>query len=628
MWDGRLFVGCDPVCQPEPRHSGGSLLGGRERRRRIQPWVSGDQRQRPIGQLGRVGSGERIVKQREGEQRLAQQCRNQLSPVQDSGDNPLVSEIYVTGHRNPDTDSIASAIGYAELRGRLDPRNHYVPVRLGECNDQTRWVLAQSEAPEPRFLPHVLLRACDVMQTEFPVTGCEEPIRVAGLAMARAGLDLAPIVDGDGTLKGVLSERALARRYIRETRQTSTLEETPTQVAALVEVLEGELVCGEDRLLSGRVWAHSMDVRTPSGISAGDVVVVGNRPDAQRLAIELGAAAVVISNGAAPAQETTALAREHGTAILVSPLDTYVSARMITLAAPCSAFMEKDPLTVSPEYLLADVSEQIKEIHYGAAIVVDPQGRPVGLITRSDLVAPTRRRVILVDHAEEAQSVAGVAEAEIVEILDHHHIGSIETRVPVTATFDPVGSTATLVVERFRQNGLEPSRPTAMMLLGAVLSDTVILNSPTTTERDGAVVDYLERVLAVDGEGLGREMFEATSDVSQVPAEEIVTRDAKQYQLRGGQTISIAQIEVVGEGLLDRRDELREAIAVQRRRGDLHLYALMVTDVLAKGTQLLVDGDVAAVARAFGQEPEDSIIELPGVMSRKKQVAPTLLAAL
>ena len=228
--------------------------------------------------------------------------------------------------------------------------------------------------------------------------------------------------------------------------------------------------------------------------------------------------------------------------------------------------MEPDPLTVTTEYLVADVSEQIKEIHYGAAVVIDGERRPVGLITRSDLVAPTRRRVLLVDHAEQAQSVPGIEQAEIVEILDHHHIGSIETRVPVTATFDPVGSTATLVVERFRQNGMEPSRRTAMMLLGAVLSDTVILNSPTTTERDHAVVEYLQRVLALDARELGREMFEATADVSEVSAEEIVTRDAKPYQVSGGQKICIAQIEVVGKGLLERRDELLEALRSERER--------------------------------------------------------------
>ena len=539
-----------------------------------------------------------------------------------------MATIYVTGHRNPDTDSIASAIGYAELRRRLDPNNDYVPVRLGDTNPQTNWLLERSGAPEPRFLAHVLVRACDVMHSDFPVIGQDEPIRQAGIALSRAELELVPVVDDSGALSGVVTERALARRYIRESRHTSTLREAPTYVHAIVEVLDGELLTGDDDLLEGRVWVHAMDVATPSGISDGDVVVVGNRDDSQKLAIDLGAAMLVLSNDARPSDEVLKLARGRGVAVAVSPLDSYVSGRMITLAAPCRALMERDPLSITTEFLLADVAEQVRESHYGAAVVVDANRRPVGLVTRSDLVSPMRRRVILVDHAEQAQSVAGVDQAEIVEILDHHHIGSIETRVPVTATFDPVGSTATLVVERFRQNGMEPSRSTATMLLGAVLSDTVILNSATTTERDRSVVEYLERVLAVDASEIGREMFEATSDVSELSADQIVSRDAKQYQVSSGNTICIAQIEVVGNALLDRKDELLEAMRKARESRDLELYALMVTDVLTKGTELLVVGDTATVARSFGVEPHDSQIELPGVMSRKKEVAPKLLGAL
>ncbi|MHB1569095.1 MAG: putative manganese-dependent inorganic diphosphatase [Solirubrobacteraceae bacterium] len=536
--------------------------------------------------------------------------------------------IYVTGHRNPDSDSIASAIGYAELKGRLDPANQYIPVRLGDCNSQTRWLLERSGAPEPVNLPHVMLRAGDVMQEDFPVARHDDPVREAGRAMTRADLELLPIVGDDGSLEGVLTERALARRFVRDSRRTSTLEEAPTELSAVVAALEGELVSGEPGRLAGRVWVYAMDITADVGISEGDIVVVGDRPEAQLSAIDLGAALVVLSNSAQPAPETLAAAKTRGTAIVVSPLDSYVAGRMITLAAPCSALMERDPLTVTVDFLLDDMSEQIKESHYGAAVAVDADNRPVGLVTRSDLVAPQRRRVVLVDHAERAQSAIGIDDAEILEILDHHHIGSIETRIPVTATFDPVGSTATLVVERFRQAGMEPSRPTAMMLLGAVLSDTVILNSATTTPRDHAVVEYLARVLAIDAEQLGREMFEATSDVSDLSADEIVTRDAKRYQLRGGQEICIAQVEIVGDALLERHDELMAALDRQRSERELAMYALMVTDVAAKGTVMLVAGDSAAVARSFGTEQSDGTVDLPGVMSRKKEVAPRLMTAL
>jgi manganese-dependent inorganic pyrophosphatase len=547
-------------------------------------------------------------------------------PHQD-GNNLGVHPIYVTGHRNPDTDSIAAAIGYAELKRRLDPSNEYVPVRLGDLNPQTRWALERSGAPEPAFLPHVMLRAVDVMQTSVPSIGAGDTVREAGLAIARAEYDVVPVIDEAGALAGVVTTRALARRYIRESREASNLREA-TSVDAVADVLEGTLLIGRDGPVSGRVWVQSMDPQTPSGISDGDVVVVGNRADAQKFVIEKGIALLVTSNGVQPTEDVLKLARDHRTAVIVSPLDTYVSGRMITLAAPCRVLMESDAPVVTPDDLIADVSQQIQESHHGAAVVVDDHQRPIGLVSRSDLVSPQPRRLLLVDHAERSQSVFGVEHAEIVEILDHHHVGSIETRVPVLATFDPVGSTSTLVVERFRASGMEPVPETAGMLLAAVLSDTIILNSPTTTARDHAVVEYLERVLALDAQAFGRDMFEQTSDVSGISAEDLLTRDAKSYQSGSGRPFLVAQVEVVGKGLMERKEELLQVMRRERSNQGLLLYALMVTDVLSKGTELLVDGDVHAVARAFGVEPDDSTLRLPGVMSRKKQVAPKLLSVL
>ena len=394
-------------------------------------------------------------------------------------------------------------------------------------------------------------------------------------------------------------------------------------------MLEGEILAGDhDDEVDGRVWVLAQHVDSLPDIAGGDVAVVGDREDAQARAIEMGAGLLVLSNGTRPTPELLKAARDAGTPVIVSPLDTYVSSRMVTLSEPAHALMDRDPLTVRPEDVLDDVADEVKSIHYLAAVAVDSKRRPVGLLTRADIVNPRPRRVILVDHAEQTQSVPGVEKAEIVEILDHHHIGSIETRVPVRATFDPVGSTATLVVERFRQNGMEPSKSTATALLGALLSDTVILNSPTTTDRDRAVAEYLERVLGLDATGFGREMFQQTSDVSNSTPEEIVTRDAKTYQLNDSSTVSIAQIETVGTGLLERRDELLKAMESVRARNDQALYALMVTDIMARGTKLLVAGNPAPLERAFGVEAEGGVLDLPGVMSRKKQVAPEVMAAL
>ena len=540
-----------------------------------------------------------------------------------------MSSIYITGHRNPDTDSIASAIGYAELKGRLDPRNDYVPVRLGELNAQTRWVLERSGAAEPELLPHVMLRVLDVMRESFPLARHDEPVRQVGLIMGRGDLDLVPVLDDDKRLAGVMTERVLARRYVRESRKASRLD-APTAVGMIAEVLEGEVLAGSpDDEVSGRVWVLAMATASlPLGFEAGDVVVVGDRPDAQRIAIDVGVALLVLSNATAIEPDILALARERGTAVVTSPLDSYVTSRMITLSAPCRALMDHDPLVVRPDDLVADISDMVKDVDYRAAVVVDRDRRPLGLVTRSDLLSPEPRRVLLVDHAEQAQSVPGVGYAEIVEILDHHHIGSIETHVPVRATFDPVGSTATLVIERFRQSGMEPSRPAAIMLLGAILSDTVILNSPTTTDRDHAVIDYLEQVLALDAREFGREMFERTSDLTRVPADEIVRRDSKDYDAGDGQTLRIAQVETVGETLHERQAELIEALSAVREREQHAVVALMVTDIMAKATTLYAAADRAVLDHAFGQRHGDGVVELPGVMSRKKQVAPQLLAAL
>jgi manganese-dependent inorganic pyrophosphatase len=552
----------------------------------------------------------------------------QSAQVKGGGDG--LPHVYVTGHKNPDTDSIASAIGYAEYKNLVDPENHYVAARLGEVNAQTKWALEKSGAKQPTMLEHIMLRVRDVMASDVAVARKNDPLRNVGLTMARRNISQLPIVEDDGTLTGIITERNLARMYVRESRGASTFADSPVSVGSMVEVLEGELLVGEkDRESSGQLWVISMSVDSMGkSMNPGDVVVIGDRPKGQRRAIELGAGVIVVSNRVRPDDEVLELAREKGTAIVLSPLDSYVTSRLIQLAVPCWEVMSENPLTVSPDDLVTEITEQVMEVHYRAAIAVDDRMIPIGVVTRTDLLNPKQRRVLLVDHAEIGQSVKGVEKAEVVEILDHHHVGDIETKSPIPATFDPVGSTATLIVERFRASGLVPEEPTAIMLLAALLSDTVILNSPTTTDRDREVARHLEVMLELDAEEFGTEMFEASSDVSSLSAAEIVVRDAKEYGTSSGEKVSVSQVETVGTALLERKDELLEALEDLKEEYGYLFSALMVTDIMEGGTQLLCVGDCSLVHQAFDSRAQNGVIDLPGVMSRKKQVAPVILSVL
>ncbi len=537
--------------------------------------------------------------------------------------------VYVTGHKNPDTDTIASAIGYAEFKNLVDPENEYAPARLGDVNPQTAWALEKSGAQSPKRIRHIMLRVKDVMARDVAVAHKNDPLRNVGLTMAQRNISQLPVVDDDGSLVGIITERNLARMYVRESRGASSFKDSPVSVGAMVEVLEGELLVGEDRESEGQLWVISMGVDSMGkSMKEGDVVVVGDRPEAQRRAIELGAGVLVVSNGVRPEEEVLQMAGERGTTVVLSPLDSYVTSRLIQLSVPSWEIMSERPLTVHPDDFITDITEQVMEVHYRAAIAVDENMVPIGVVTRTNLLNPKPRRVLLVDHAEVGQSVKGVERAEVVEILDHHHVGDIETASPIPATFDPVGSTATLVIERFKSAGLRPEESTAKMLLAAILSDTVILNSPTTTDRDREVVKVLEEFLDLDAEAFGREMFEASSDVSELSGKQIVNRDAKEYGTSSGERVSVSQIETVGPGLLERKDQLVAALEDLRDKNEYVFSALMVTDITQGGTQLLCVGDCSSVHLAFDSQPQNGVVDLPGVMSRKKQVAPALLAIL
>ncbi len=284
--------------------------------------------------------------------------------------------VHVAGHRNPDTDSVAAAIGYAELKQLVDPEREYVPARLGELNPQTTWALERTGAASPPLLEHISLRAADVMREEFPRANADTPLRAVGRLMVEAGLHVLPVVDDEGHLTGVLTERALARRYVRDSQEVPRLL-GPTAIRTMAEVLEGEVVTGDaDTCVDGRVWVLARALEVLLGdVSPGDVAVVGDRHDAQLRALESGISALVISSGTDVPAATVALADQHGVPVIATPLDSYVAGRMITLSCPCVTLAESDPLTVRARDLVAEIADDIKDVSYRAAVVVDRGGQ-------------------------------------------------------------------------------------------------------------------------------------------------------------------------------------------------------------------------------------------------------------
>src|SRR5450759_776618 len=450
--------------------------------------------------------------------------------------------VLVFGHRNPDNDSICSAVAYAHLKNLTDPTQVYVPARLGPTPPESKWVLERFGVAEPIEIPHVRTRVTDVMTTDLVTVGPGDTLFAVGGLLAERGVRALPVVE-DGVVRGLVTVQALASRYV-EDLSVSGFSERPVTVGRLVQTLGGRLLAGDaDGLLAGSVLIGAME---PSSIVAriepGDTVIVGDRRRTQPMVLEAGAACLVVTGGAQPEAGVLELARSRGAAVVVTAKDTYAAARLMDLSHAVSEVMETDILTVEPDMLLSEAAEDLFASPQREAPVVDGDGRLVGLLTRTNVARAARRRVILVDHNELAQSADGVDEAAVVEIVDHHRIGDVQTAGPITFLGIPVGATATIVALRYRELGVEPTHAMAGLMLGAILTDTVLLKSPTTTDTDREIVEWLAGELEIDHAEFGMEMFRARSSGAEFSAERTVTHDLKEYRV-GDHSTAIGQVE-------------------------------------------------------------------------------------
>jgi manganese-dependent inorganic pyrophosphatase len=539
-----------------------------------------------------------------------------------------MGQVLVFGHTSPDNDSVCSAIAYAHLKNLTDPACVYVPARLGPLPLETAWVLARFGVESPIEISHVRTRVSDVMTADVLTVSPDDTLRSVGALLADRGVRALPVVRG-GEVCGLVTVQALAGRYV-ENVNASGFAGRPVRVGRLVDALDGTLLSGDaDAELGGGVLIGAMEPATMSAaITAGDTVVLGDRKRSQPLAIDAGAACVVVTGGAKPAPDVLETARARGCAVISTPHDAYAAARLMDLAHAVTEVMETDVLVVEPDTLLTEASEDLFASPHREAPVVDTAGRLVGLLTRTSVARATRRRVILVDHNEIAQSADGVEEASVIEIIDHHRIGDVQTAAPIAFTGRPVGATATIVAERFRDFDMDPPSPMAGLLLAAVLTDTVLLKSPTTTDADREVVEWLSGLVGVDPIEFGLEMFRARATGAEFSPEYVVARDLKEYRIRETR-VAIGQVETVdADEVLAHREALTAYMEEFARLRGYDTLLLMVTDVVREGSELLVVGKRRLVEKAFGVDLAGGSAWFDGMLSRKKQVAPQLVESI
>ena len=538
--------------------------------------------------------------------------------------------IKVIGHRNPDTDSICSAIAYSHLKNKLDPEHPCKPCRAGLLNRETEFVLDYFQVPAPELYTDVSPQLRDVDIRSVPGVDAEMSVRRAWTTMRDQEIDTLCIVDSSQNLKGLITVRDIATASL-DVPDISILAESKTSYQNVVETLNGTVLVGD---IQGRSVEGCVRIGTGSAehmeriITKGDVVIVGNRSDSQLAAIEMDAGCIVVCSGSKVSKVICMLAAEKGCLVISTPNNTYVAGQMISQATPIRHYMvQNNLLTFHLNSSVESVTKVMASVRFRYFPVLDEEGRYVGVVSRRNLMNLHKKQLILVDHNERSQAVDGIDQAEVLEIIDHHRIGSLETEGPVYFRNVPVGCTCTIIHQLYQEAGIEPERPIAGLMLSAILSDTLMFRSPTCTSLDENAARQLAQQLGLDLEAYASAMFEAGGDVSGKTAEEVFNTD---YKIFNSKNIRFG----IGQGsyMSERNRRASQALiapyleaALQKQGLDFIFY--MFTDVLNSSTELLMAGKGAEVLveKAFQTKVENGMAVLPGVVSRKKQMVPALI---
>ena len=535
-----------------------------------------------------------------------------------------MNEIYVSGHRNPDTDSIVASMAYARLRNALGDRE-YKAVRIGAINDETQHMLDHFGFEPPEYIKSMRTQVCDLDFDRPPELNCSVTMDLAWRTMREGEIATMPIVNDDGTLYGMLSAGDIAS-YDMETIYSSHIEELP--VFNLLSVLEGRLVNECSNLVnsvSGDVLiALPQSFEDPGLISPDTILICGDQPEIIARALEHGVNTLIICQADVSPELADSAAP---TCIISTPLDARQVSRLIFQAIPIDRVCKTTSNVVC--FHLADYIDDVKEVllksRYRCYPVLDENEHVVGTLSRFHLLNPRRKRVVLVDHNEASQSVVGLDQVDILEIIDHHRLADIQTRQPISVRNEPVGSTNTIITARYQEHGVMPSPRMAGLMAAAILSDTVMFKSPTCTKRDIAMAERLARIAKINLEELGKELY-SVSGADDKSAEELFRTDYKQFHI-ADKNLGVSQITCVDAShLLTRKDEFMAVMSKLKKDMDFDDVILMITDVLLDGSYLLYVGSDDEIQQAFSVVPKDNCVFLPGVMSRKKQVVPMLTA--
>lgn len=498
-------------------------------------------------------------------------------------------------------------------------------ARQGVLRRETAYILERFGVFPPRLVTDVRPRVADVMRSPVTTAHLDRSVHEVGQVLQREESRVVPVVDDDERLAGVMGVEDFARNLIAGL-DSGQMDEVPLDLNNVLRALDGRLLVHvPGRELHDRVMVGAMEISSMLKRLAPDILlVIGDRADAQRAAIEFGVGALVVTGDLPVEEDVLALAREKQVTVISVPHHTSTTVRLIHLSTAVRHLMRRTVITCKPDDTLEDVAEILREGRVRSLVVVDDERRVVGMISRTSLLSPVHRQIVLVDHNERGQAVTGIEEAEVIGVIDHHRVADFQTRAPLFMRLEPVGATSTIVGKLFAEADVEVPPEVAGVLLGGILADTLLFRGPTTTHEDRRVAAELAARAGVEMEEYGMSILNLASDVSDLSPEQLLTTDFKEFSVEGSH-FGIGVIETTnGADVLARRDELLRAMARLRERGYTSVL-FAVIDILRERTTILIDGHETEVSETFATELKDGhTIELEGIMSRKKHIVPKL----